>query len=283
MKEKETSAQPEKKTVMFQTPSPVGSNPTSTQEGETGASGHSLSEEEIPFTLLPNPPAPPSHLDRKVKAWSPPPQPETILQRPKVSVEQLDMSVPPPSLHSNYRPPALNSPPPPQSQAPVLAPGRQSSQALQGIQPIRSALPTFDPLALGGLSLTESLYSQETSVWSQPPEQHVPPGLPHSNHNPISELLSSVERPATLPGLGYWPALSPGPPSTPGAGSSGLGAPSYSGTGGPTYSLFSSPGAGGSLGWGGAGHILNQHQNTSQMSPLERLIGQARPDQGFDK
>ena len=42
------------------------------------------------------------------RSWSPPPQ----VPRSKICVAELDLSVPPPSLHSNVRPPALFSPGP---------------------------------------------------------------------------------------------------------------------------------------------------------------------------
>merc|ERR550525_2076771 len=84
---------------MFKTPSPGNS-----QASTVDSSQQSASQDELPVTLLPNPP-PPARAGAVRRSWSPVP-------RSKICVAELDLTVPPPSLHSNVRPPALFSPGP---------------------------------------------------------------------------------------------------------------------------------------------------------------------------
>ena len=84
----------ENKKVMFKTPSPGNS-----QASTVDSSQLSASQDDFP-------PAPVGGGVRR--SWSPPPQ----VPRSKICVAELDLSVPPPSLHSNVRPPALFSPGP---------------------------------------------------------------------------------------------------------------------------------------------------------------------------
>ena len=70
----------------------------------------------------------------------------------RISVEQLDFSVPPPSLHSNFRPPALSAPA-------LYCPDTDSiggvarRKEVQGINPIPPARYTFGHCSWGDLGL----------------------------------------------------------------------------------------------------------------------------------
>ena len=127
-------------------------------------------------------------------------------------VDELDFSVPPPSLHSNVRPPSLFSPAPP----PGL-PGPPRGQ-------FGSGLPAAQPLALKPDSLPGSYLAPGPSTslvsglagmslgvsspdWPQPQDSlntfTNPPRLLGQGaaqaHNPLLDLISSVERPSSLP------------------------------------------------------------------------------------
>ena len=84
----------EQKKVMFKTPSPGNS-----QASTVDSSQLSASQDEYPVLANPGVPA-------VRRSWSPSP----AAPRSKICVAELDLSVPPPSLHSNVRPPALFSP-----------------------------------------------------------------------------------------------------------------------------------------------------------------------------
>jgi len=244
----------EKKTVMFVTPSP-GSSQASNGASEGGV-------EEVG------------------ESWPPAPATATAT----ISVEQLDFSVPPPSLHSNFRPPALSAPalycPESDSIGGVPRRGGEGGGApraraggLQGIAPIpasREPSLTYTPWS-GGAPGT---FQPEPRADSPPPPQssHTLAYLPSPSHAPPSPshapllhtLLSSMERPEGL----HSPAPSPWSPLVT-ANSS----PST-----PSYSLFS-PSA-----WPPPS-LLSPHsspqrppapptQPPAQPSPLEQLLQQ---------
>eukprot|EP00092_Neocalanus_flemingeri_P008491 GFUD01009148.1.p1 GENE.GFUD01009148.1~~GFUD01009148.1.p1 ORF type:complete len:982 (+),score=337.04 GFUD01009148.1:78-2948(+) len=344
------------KKVMFKTPSPSNSQ-ASTADSNSQFSASQEHDDVIP--LLPNPP-PPKGKSRR--SWSPTPPP-TALVRSKISVEQLDFSVPPPSLHSNVRPPALFSPPP------------QTRQPLSGIQPlrgneVRDAFPGVEysqgapVMALERFpgsdlfpsrdmnSMNRDMNSMNRDMgnmvmsdnhWPRPEDQQrmeFPPNMgpgplnmgpgplgsmfPNSgrpqgppsptknspSHNPLLQLLSSVDRPSSLGPLGAGPVGPQSMFSRPGPGPSpynsswpspqqASGPPHPDQQGAPTpqaYSLFS-PSA-----WPGPllsspnisnspGHSTNSSHSSPQRaaptggnmqmfgggpSPLERLLHQAR-------
>jgi len=87
------------KMVTFKTPSPAASQ-TSTQDSSSQYSASQEDQAAVPMATSNN------NKGKGRRGWSPPP-----VSRPKANLEDLDFTKPPPSLHSNYRPPALASPP----------------------------------------------------------------------------------------------------------------------------------------------------------------------------
>ena len=247
------------KKVMFKTPSPGNS-----QASTVDSSQQSASQDELPVTLLPNPP-PPARAGAVRRSWSPVP-------RSKICVAELDLTVPPPSLHSNVRPPALYS---------------------------------------GGLADTSSVFSQADRDWpgpEQPQERHNPLLQLLSAVERPSSLGLGAPAPAPAPTSSYpqsyslfspsgWPGpllsqppVTPGPSLLPGAprppGPPGpLGAPGPLGPPGPSGPL-GAPGPPGPLGapgplgpprpLGAPGLPGTPHQTMfgGGPSPLERLLHQ---------
>jgi len=207
------------KKVMFKTPSPSNSQ-TSTVDSQVCGS-----QDETPVSLAAN-----ASVRSSRRPWSPSPvqaptQPPGPIPRSKICVDELDFSVPPPSLHSNVRPPSLFSPPgmgstslgPPGLGIPSGGP--PSRHLVSGIQPLRTGdmKETFPggsggPLPLpgsyaGGQTLLPGLSSLAVSDWprpervgqSRPPAPVRPPGpVTPGGHNPLLQLISNVERPDTL-------------------------------------------------------------------------------------
>ena len=201
--------------VMFRTPSP-GSHSTGTTDSQ---------QDDLPVPLLP--PLPPL-APRPRRVWSPPPPAPA---RPKISVDSLDFSVPPPSLHSNVRPPALFSPPglpaPAESQWPPVFPGRE--------RPV----PVEERLGPG-------MFAQgaEFSAWAglpEPPAQSWPSPVPPSGGQ-----------------QSQWPSL--GQASQPSQSYSLF---SPSGWPGPLLSSPQQPGQPGGFGTGPSPleRLLHQHKN----------------------
>jgi len=342
----EIEQQADSKKVMFKTPSPSNSQ-ASTADSNSQFSASQEQEDVVP--LLPNPP-PPKGKSRR--SWSPTPPP-TALVRSKISVDELDFSVPPPSLHSNVRPPALFSPPP-QSRVPVSGiqplraneirdpyPGVEYSQGVDYSQgaPLMpqerfagaDMFPSRDLVnvnrEMGNLGISDNQWPRPDDqrmdfpsnlgpgplgpMFSNPSRPTGPPSPAKNSpsHNPLLQLLSSVERPSSLGPLGAG-SVGPSMFSRPGPGpapynpawpspqqASGPPHPDQQGAPVPqTYSLFS-PSA-----WPGPllsspnisnspGHSNNSSHSSPQRaapqagnmqmfgggpSPLERLLHQAR-------
>ena len=202
------------------------------------------------------------------------PQPPAL--RSKMCVDELDFSVPPPSLHSNVRPPSLFSPAPPAG-LPGPHRGQFGASGLPGVQPLPMKPDTIPGPYLGpgpstslvsglaGMSLASSQdwpQPQESlNTYSQPSRLLGQGSQAQPGHNPLLELISSVERPTSL--------TSPGQASSPFTQSYSLFSPSA--WPGP---LLSSPGSqqpprgqpevtGNMFGAGAGGP-----------SPLERLLHQ---------
>merc|ERR1719391_812364 len=162
------------KKVMFKTPSPSNSQ-TSTVDSQVCGS-----QDETPVSLASNPTVRSSR-----RPWSPsvqaPTQPPGPIPRSKICVDELDFSVPPPSLHSNVRPPSLFSPPgmgstplgPPGLGAPSGGP--PSRHLVSGIQPLRTGdmkgtfpVGSGGPMPgsyAGGQALIPGLSSLAVSEW----------------------------------------------------------------------------------------------------------------------
>lgn len=255
------------KKVMFKTPSPSNSQAST---ADSGSQVSASQEQDDIIPLLPNPPPPKGKARR---SWSPTPPP-TALARSKISVEQLDFSVPPPSLHSNVRPPALFSPPPQSSRQPMsgIQPlrGNEGRDAFPGVEYSQGATERF-----GGSDMFNSInrdmgnMAMSDNHWPRPDDQQRmefptsmamgpgplgpmfsttsrPQGPPSPtksspSHNPLLQLLSSVDRPSSLGPLGAGPV-------------------------GP-QSMFSRPGPGPSP------------YNNSWPSPQQASVGPPHPDQ----
>ena len=215
----------ESKKVMFKTPSPSNSQ-VSTADSNSQVSASQEQDDVIP--LLPNPPPPKSKTRR---SWSPTPPPSAPVNRSKISVEQLDFTVPPPSLHSNVRPPSLFSPPQPtgrQHMAGIQSiRGNDVCDTFQSAQPIQG---NNDRFIGGDMLITKDMnnMSVNENQWIRSDEQPrmeypvggtagpLGPMFPHNNrtpgppsptknssaHNPLLQLLSSVDRPSSLGPLG---------------------------------------------------------------------------------
>jgi len=301
LEQTQSSAQDSKK-VMFKTPSPSNSQP-STQDSSSQVSASQDQDDVVP--LLPNPPPPKGKVRR---SWSPTPPSTAPPARSKISVEQLDFTVPPPSLHSNVRPPSLFSPP--------------ARQPVPGIQPIREyqGADMFNITRdLGSVAVSDNHWPRSDEqqridfgaapgpannlgpMFSTTSRSQGPPSPPKSSpsHNPLLQLLSSVDRPSSLGPLGSgqvgpqsmfspapyspWPAVPPPHPEqqvapTPQAYS--LFSPSA--WPGP---LLSSPNISNSPSHSGnTSHSSPQGGGASMQmfgggpSPLERLLHQARND-----
>ena len=223
-----SAAVSDSKKVMFKTPSPSNSQSSSSQL--------SASQDDIPVPLLPNPPPPPRISGRR--PWSPvpllpPPAPAPVV-RSQMCVEELDFTVPPPSLHSNVRPPSLFSaglappglqPPGPLGLPPQPPPGpaslhpQQSRNLVSDIHALRPAdlkemlpppgsypapapntlLPSFSGLSLAG-ERDWPTPSDSSPGHNSGKVSAVTPG--HAGPNPLLSLISAVERPNTLPAPG---------------------------------------------------------------------------------
>jgi len=222
------------KKVMFKTPSPSNSQ-ASTADSNSQVSASQEQDDVVP--LLPNPPPPKS---KSRRSWSPTPPPPALV-RSKISVEQLDFSVPPPSLHSNVRPPALFSPPP-QGRQPVsgilpLRGNNEARDAFPGVDYTQGASDRFsgnemfsnrDMVSMnrdmGNMAMTENPWPRPEDqqridfppnlgpgplgpMFSNPRATQGPPSPTKNSpsHNPLLQLLSSVDRPSSLGPLGAGP------------------------------------------------------------------------------
>ena len=220
------------KKVMFKTPSPSNSQ-ASTADSCSQISASQEQDDVVP--LLPNPPPPKG--GKAKRSWSPTP-PSTTLARSKISVEQLDFTVPPPSLHSNVRPPALFSPPPQSGRQPVsgIQPlrGGEGRDGFPGAEYSQGVGDRFAGTEVFNINRDMGNLTMADNNWSRPeehqrldfPANNLPgpgalgPMFPNSNlrpgppsptknsspaHNPLLQLLSSVDRPSSLGPLGAGP------------------------------------------------------------------------------
>jgi len=273
----ETEAGDNKK-VMFRTPP---GSPGNSQASTVDSSQLSTSQEDIPVSLLPNPPPPPRAAGMR-RSWSP-------LPAHKICLAELDLTVPPPSLHSNVRPPALFSP------TVEYREGQQESSSvfseqsqerhnplLQLLSQVERQRPAHDPgPALGLPQQGPGLHQQG-------------PGLPHPGlglHQPGPGLpqpglgLPQPGQGLPQPGLGlHQPGL---PQPGPGLHQPGPGLPQQGqGLNQPyaqSYSLFSPSGWPGPLLSQSPGSPGASHQSMfgAGPSPLERLLHQAKQDKDF--
>lgn len=176
----------EEKTVTFKTPSPAPSQ-TSTQDS---GSQYSNSQEDGGVAAAAAATAAAAGAVKKGRrGWSPP-----LVLKPKATLDDLDFSKPPPSLHSNYRPPALASP--------TLDRESDPQKQVAGI----SSLGRGRPAAYAG----EGNQQPQQRDWWQgkdvSPESRILHGFPRL---PTPELAPQNLRQG-LPGLTN-PALYPGP------------------------------------------------------------------------
>jgi len=262
----------ERRTVMFLTPSP-GSSQTSGpgasqdekvdledswQGGQKGAAGQEVG-------------AAPR------ERWSPPAKLDPPPLLPPVPVDRLDFSVPPPSLHSNFRPPALAAPA-------LYCPDTDSiggvpKRPVQGINPLN---PSSREVTKPSLPQYQTWSDNDSGSLSYKTDALTEP---RGHEQPlIHTLLSSVERPASLglhqPSSVFAASSSPWTPMTPAPALAPASPP------GASYSLFSpsawpppsllSPQASPRAPGPAAPSPLSQ-AGANQPSPLERLLLQ-NPD-----
>jgi len=271
----------ERKTVMFLTPSPGSSQtsgPGASSSQDEKWSGQTVGAADTDENWGQQKGLLGQEQGVGRERWSPPAKLDPPPLPPPISVDRLDFSVPPPSLHSNFRPPALAAPA-------LYCPDTDSiggvhKWPVQGINPLNSS----SNREVGKVAQQQQQPQYKTwsdsdsaSSLSYKSEAHTDP---QDHQQPLLHtLLSSVERPVSL-GLHQpsvfgtnnspWTPMTPAPALAPSSPPGGASYSLFSPSAWPPPSLLSpqaSPRAPGP-----APQPLSAQTGGNQPSPLERLL-----------